>query len=227
MLGIVGRSGAFAERIALPQDNLHAVPDALPAEAAVFVEPLAAAFEIGEQIAVGPDQEVLVAGDGRLGLLCAQALQARGARVTVAGHHPERQALLPGAVRHAAHLLEGGPPAARVFDVAVEATGRPETLARLVPWVRPRGTIVLKTTAERPATLDLAPLVVDEITVVGSRCGPFPPAIAALAAGVVRVDGMVARRFPLEEAPEALRCAARGGILKVLLEVSSGSGPAR
>ncbi len=220
VLGILNRSGAFAERLSLPAENLHPVPPEIDDDTAVFLEPLAAAFEITEQVSLSSHRRALVAGDGRLGLLCAKVLALHGLDVVVAGHHPERAELLPKNATIEKDLLDGKP-RGRPFDLAVEATGKPEVLAQLVPWVQPRGTIVLKTTAERPAPLDLAPVVVDEITLVGSRCGQFPPAIEAIRSGQVSVAGMVAARYPLSESPAAFQRASQGGLLKVLVDVST------
>jgi threonine dehydrogenase-like Zn-dependent dehydrogenase len=220
VLGILGRPGAFAETLRLPGRNLHAVPDTVATDAAVFTEPLAAAFEIAEQVALAPGARALVVGDGRLGLLCAHVLALAGLAVTVAGRHPERAALLPSGAAHATGLVEPGAAApAERYDLVVEATGDPAVLQRVLGLVRPRGTIVLKTTSERPAPLDLAPAVVDEITIVGSRCGRFSGALAALAAGQVPVAGLIHDRFPLAEGVRALGRAAEPGVLKVVLDV--------
>ena len=217
VLGILGRPGAFAERIALPEANLFPVPDAVSTDAAVFTEPLAAALAIADQVALRPGLRALVAGDGRLGLLCAHALARSGVEVAVAGRHPERCGLLPAGARHVTGLLEdAASPAA--FDLAVEATGNPAALAAVCARVRPRGTVVLKTTTEQPVALDLATVVVNELTLVGSRCGRFAPALDVLARGLVPVESMIATRYPLAELPQALDRAARGGLLKVLVE---------
>ena len=220
VLGIVGRPGAFAEELALPTRNLLAVPDGLPDDAAVFVEPLAAAFEIAEQVELLPGMRALVAGDGRLGLLCAHVLAGAGLDVTVDGRHPARAALLPEGARHAVGLLEEGAPApSDRCELVVEATGDPGVLQRALAATAPRGTLVLKTTAERAAPLDLAPLVVDEIRMVGSRCGPYDVALAALAEGRVPVAAMVAGRYPLREGARAIERAGESGVLKVLIDV--------
>ena len=153
----------------------------------------------------------MVVGDGRLGLLIAQVLGARVSELQLYGRHPERAELLACEARWCASPRE------KAYDLVVEATGDPQVLARALGWVRPRGTLVLKTTAERPASLDLAPLVVDEITLLGSRCGPFEPALAALADGSVLVEPMIDARFPLERGAEALGLAGERGVLKVLL----------
>ena len=222
VLGILGRPGAFAERLCLPTVNLLPVPDGVPDDTAVFAEPLAAALQIPADLAPARGTEVLVAGDGRLGLLCAHALHEAGARVTVAGHHPDRAALLPPGVALHTDWLEadGGPGPEPRFPLAVEATGHPDVLPRLLAWLAPRGTLVLKTTSERPVELDLAPLVVAEQRLVGSRCGRFAPALELLATGRVPVERFVAARYPLGEAAEALAHAGRRGVLKVLVDVA-------
>lgn len=222
VLGILGRPGAFAEEIALPNANLHALPRSISEEAAVFVEPLAAAFEILAQVAPAPETRALVIGDGRLGILCAHALASAGLAPVVAGRHPERAELLPRSASHQVGLVERGAPLpAGEFELVVEASGDPSVLALAIPCVQPGGTLVLKTTSERPAELDLAPVVVNELRVVGSRCGRFEPAIRALAAGAVPIEGLIAARFPLERACEAFSLAARGGMLKVLVDCAS------
>jgi threonine dehydrogenase-like Zn-dependent dehydrogenase len=216
VLGILGRSGAFAEELALPARNLHPVPEEVSDDVAVFAEPLAAAFEIPAEIGLVKGAPALVLGDGRLGLLCAQVLALEGLEVLVHGRHPERAAFLPAGCRH------GGPPPEepeRRFDLVVEATGDPAMLQRALLFTRPRGMLVLKTTSERPAPLDLAPLVVDEIILVGSRCGPFAPALEALRTGRVEVAPLIHARFPLAEGARAFQRAAEPGTLKVLIDV--------
>jgi threonine dehydrogenase-like Zn-dependent dehydrogenase len=210
VVGIRGRAGAFAERLALPLANLHQVPGTVSDEAAVFVEPLAAAFRILEQVEVGAQDDVLVLGDGRLGQLAARVLALTGCRLRVVGHHPRKLHLL------AARGIMAGTelPAARC-DVVVDCSGRPGGLAQALAAVRPLGTVVLKTTCQGAHPVDLAPLVVDEVKVVGSRCGPFAPALRALAEGTVRVDDLVEQHVRLEDLPSALPAAA--GRLKVLV----------
>ncbi len=219
VLGILGRNGAFAEQLTLPARNLIAVPDDISTDEAVFAEPLAAALAILEQVEVDSSTSVLVAGDGRLGLLIAHVLHRAGADVTVAGRHAERAALLPDGVRHALGRLEQ-PPSQR-YDLAVEATGQSDALPLLLRHVRPRGTVVLKTTTELPTPLDLAPLVVDEQRLIGSRCGRLGPALELLASHAVPVQRLITARYPLEHAPAALEHAGRRGVLKVLLDVAS------
>jgi threonine dehydrogenase-like Zn-dependent dehydrogenase len=214
VLGILQQDGAFAEQVALPVANLHAVPDELSDEQAAFAEPLAAAFEVLEQIHVAPGCEAVVLGDGKLGLLVAQVLHAAGARVLAVGHHDEHLAMLRElGIRT---VLEAAwDRTAR--DLVVEATGTVAGFRAALQATRPRGTLVLKSTVAAKEALDLAPLVIDEITVVGSRCGPFGPALTALAAGRVRVEPLVAARFGLDQGVEALGAAAERGTLKVLL----------
>ncbi len=216
VLGIRGRSGAFAERIVLPEGNLLAVPDSLDSDLATFAEPSAAAFEIGEQLDLGAHRRALVLGDGRLGILCAQVLALAGLEVLLAGRHPGRGDWLPSSIRHV-----GGfdATAGSRFDLVVEASGDPGVLATALLRVEPRGTVVLKTTVERPAMLDLATLVVDEVTVLGSRCGSFEPALEALASGRLVVRPMIHGRYSLREGAAALARADEPGVLKILIDV--------
>jgi threonine dehydrogenase-like Zn-dependent dehydrogenase len=180
---------------------------------AVFCEPLAAAYEILEQVDVGTEAHCIVLGDGRLGLLCAQVLATTGAQVTLVGKHPDKLALVEERVQTV--LLEAFEPAPA--DVVVEATGSTSGMELAMRAVRPRGTVVLKSTVAGSHTVSLAPLVINEVTVVGSRCGPFAPALAALEAGTVDVERMISATFPLDEGIAALDRAASPGVLKVLL----------
>jgi len=217
VLGIQQADGVFAERVAVPVVNLHPVPDELSDEAAVFAEPVAAAFEILEQVHVEPGMQVVVLGDGKLGLLVAQVLHHAGAVVLVVGRHLQKLSLL--AERGIQTLLaEEWAAEVEMADLVVEATGSAAGFARAIEAVRPRGTVVLKSTVAEPLPVDLAPLVIHEIQVVGSRCGPFPPALRALAQGTVQVDALVHERVPLARADEALQLAQQPGVLKVLLE---------
>lgn len=214
VLGIVGRNGALAERLALPAANLHVVPEDLDDEAAVFTEPLAAALEILEQVPIGPGERVLVAGDGKLGQLVARVLAARSPGLLVVGRHASKLALLAalGIRTGVADDVEAG-----AFDVAVECTGNREGFALARRALRPRGTLVLKSTYAGALTLDASSLVVDEIHVVGSRCGPFAPALRLLAERRVDPRPLVAARYPLARGVEAFEHAARPGVLKVLV----------
>lgn len=216
VMGILDQEGAFAERVAVPVANLHEVPDGVADEAAVFAEPLAAAFEIAEQIPIVEGLEATVLGDGKLGMLIAQVLHHLGARVLAVGRHDD----------HLAILRDRGLATVRFDDwdrtkrdLVVEATGSKDGFSLAVAATRPRGTLVLKTTVADRDSLNLAPLVIDEITVVGSRCGPFPPALAALADGSIDVASMIEARLPLDEGVEALARAGQRGALKVLLDM--------
>ena len=221
-LGIHGRDGAMAERFSLPIACLHAVPGAIPDEAAVFVEPLAAALEILEQTHLRPTDRVAVVGDGKLGLLCAQALRLPGCEVVVIGRHPERWHLLRdlGIEARAESEVRSPSPIAtdyRQFDVVVDCTGHPSGLELSRRLVRPRGRLVLKSTFASEATLDISALIVDEIQLVGSRCGPFAPALRLLERNLIATEPLIAARFALREGLAAFRAAA--GRLKILLEV--------
>lgn len=218
VLGILAHPGAFAQRLVLPTVNLLPVPDSVPDEAAVFVEPLAAALQIPADLDLVKGERALVAGDGRLGLLCAHALHEAGLVVTVAGRHTDRAELLPQGVTLLTGQLEKGAVPGEAFPLVVDATGNPAVLPRLLERLAPRGTAVLKTTSERPITLDLAGLVVNEQRLVGSRCGRFEPALALLAQGKIPVERFIHARYPLAQADRALEHAARPGVLKVLVD---------
>lgn len=215
VLGIVNRDGAFAEQLSLPVGNLHAVPDGVPDEAAVFVEPLAAACAILEQVAVRPSMRVVVLGTGRLGQLCARVLALTGADVCAVGRNPGTLALLPRGVRAVAPADAAAEAGA---DVVVDCTGSPDGLALATSLVRPRGTLVLKTTVHDVGRIDPNRWVIDEITVVGSRCGPFEPALRLLASGAVDPRHLITARFPLRDGVAAMARAAEPGALKVLIE---------
>ncbi|WP_437806704.1 MDR/zinc-dependent alcohol dehydrogenase-like family protein [Sorangium sp. So ce1078] len=228
VMGIAGADGALAERVAVPVANLHAVDDRVDDEAAVFTEPLAAAFAILEQVRVAPGASALVFGDGKLGLLIAQVLHQAGARVLAVGKHEEKLALLraqgiatelfrPVAPVDAGAALPQGAWAGEPAEIVVEATGTAEGFMRAVRATRPRGTLVLKSTVAGLSSVHLAELVIHEITVVGSRCGLFEPALRALEARTVDVRPLVSARVPLERAEEALQAAAAPGVLKVLV----------
>jgi threonine dehydrogenase-like Zn-dependent dehydrogenase len=220
-LGIIGRDGAFADYLTLPVTNLHPVPDSLADEEALFTEPLAAALEILEQVRVTPSSRVYVVGDGRLGLLVAQVLALTGCDLTVLGHHPAKVQILAelGVQRAIVPTPEQlDELSAQPADVVVEATGSPGGFDQGLRLVRPLGTLVLKSTfAGALPAFDASRLVVDEITVVGSRCGPFPPALNLLAAGRVQVRPLIHARYPLADAVVALKHAGRKGVLKVLI----------
>ncbi len=214
VMGILGADGCFAEAVAVPARNLHLVPDGVSDEEAVFTEPLAAAFEILEQVEIDFTREVLVFGDGKLGLLCAQVVALTGARVTLVGKHPDKLRLVKTAGVRTVLLADWKPQSA---DIVVEATGSSSGLETALAAVRPRGTLVLKSTCAEEHRLSLAPVVINEITVVGSRCGLFPPALDALAQKKVRVAPMIEKIYPLSDALDAVAHAGRAGACKVLL----------
>lgn len=215
VMGILGADGAFAEYVRVPVANLHTVPDSVSDEMAVFAEPLAAAFEILEQVHVEPGRDCVVLGDGKLGLLCAQVLHQAGARVLCVGHHAEKLAIL--ARRGIATVLDQHWRPG-IASLVVEATGTSQGFQRAASALQPRGTLVLKSTVAKRSRIDLSPLVVDEIHVVGSRCGPFPPALRSLELGAIDVDSLISERVPLARADEAMRLAAEPGRLKILIE---------
>jgi threonine dehydrogenase-like Zn-dependent dehydrogenase len=215
VLGIDGRDGAFAEYLTLPEANLHAVPDDVSDRQAVFAEPLAAAIQIGRQVNLRPGQKIVVLGDGRLGQLAAQVLAAWGLRPTVVGRAPAKLAILRSLGIGTLAADQARP--AKDADVVVECTGAAEGLAMALAFARPRGTIILKSTVADTAGLNLAPLVVDEITVVGSRCGPMADAVAMLARGEVTVEPLITGQYALDDAPEALAAAAQPDAIKVVM----------
>jgi 2-desacetyl-2-hydroxyethyl bacteriochlorophyllide A dehydrogenase len=214
VLGIVGRDGAFAERLRLPAVNLHPVPDHVDDDAAVFVEPLAAAARILEQVTLGRGDRVLVVGAGRLGLLVAMVLARTGCRLEVVARQELSRRLLD-AVGISAVAVANVP--AGAFDVAVEASGSPSGFEVARASLRPRGTLVLKSTYADRLALDVSRIVVDELTLVASRCGPFTEALRLLAEGEVDPRPLIRGRLPLERAMSAFEEAARPGALKWLL----------
>lgn len=218
VLGIHARDGAFAEYLTLPARSLHPVPDGVSDTAGVFVEPVAAACRILDQIALGPNDRVAVLGDGRMGLLIAQVLRTSGAAVVLFARRDARLALASALGLDARPTPAAALGRADRFDVVVDATGANDGLLRSLDCVRPRGTIVLKTTVHDAGALATWPVVVDEITIVGSRCGPFRPALDLLARGDVQVEALVTRVSTLEEYEAAFRDAAGG--LKVLFTMS-------
>ncbi|MBI4875942.1 MAG: alcohol dehydrogenase catalytic domain-containing protein [Acidobacteria bacterium] len=207
VLGIVRHPGAFQEFFVLPERNLHVVPDHVSDERAVFAEPVAAACEILDQVRIPRGAPVAVLGDGKLGRIIAQVLAAHGAEVHLFGRQKPRR------------------PSSAAFNWVVEATGAPEGLRQAVALTRPRGTVILKSTVHGEVSLDTAPVVVNEISLVGSRCGRFEPALKLLAGRKLRVEKMISARFSLSEAPQAFARAAQAGTLKVLMLGQGGGGP--
>ncbi len=213
VLGIVKHPGAFSEYFTLPETNLHVLPDSLAAEEAVFTEPLAAACEILDQVPIARGGEVAVLGDGKLGLLVAQALAANGARVHLYGRHASKLAIAraAGIETFIANKERGG------YEWVVEATGSPGGLKQAIAMTRPRGTVVMKSTVHGDVAIDTAPAIVNEITLIGSRCGRFEPALDLLARRCVRVREMISAVYTLAEAPRAFNRAEETGVLKILL----------
>ena len=217
VLGIIGHDGAFAEFLALPVANLHRVPAGIPDDAAVFTEPLAAACEILEQVNVREHREACVLGDGKLAQLIARVLRTAKLRVVMIGKHESklRLARLAGiaTLRSVSHTARR----ANAFTLVVEATGSPAGFTMAQQITAPRGTLVLKSTFHGAAPVETWPIVVKELTVVGSRCGPFPAALALLRSGRVDPRPLISRIFPLKNAAEAIRYAQKPGVMKVLL----------
>jgi threonine dehydrogenase-like Zn-dependent dehydrogenase len=218
VLGILNHDGAFADLIAVPQKNLHAVPDSLSDDVAVFTEPVAAAFQIPVQLNIGKKDRIAILGDGRLGNLCAQVLARLSDHVLVIGKHAEKLNILKSMGIATAMLSESMDP--RSFDIVVDCTGSESGLPTALRLVRPRGTIVLKTTVAGEQKLAWAPFVIDEVTLIGSRCGPFDQALTALERGDVQVQPLISDRFDLSRGVDALARAQTKGILKVLLDIS-------
>jgi threonine dehydrogenase-like Zn-dependent dehydrogenase len=215
VLGIVKHPGAFREYLTLPVKNLHRVPKSISTEHAVFIEPVAAACEILDQIRIAKGTEVAVLGDGKLGLLIAQVLNAHGAKVLLYGRHREKMSLVEWC-GVTTEVLAGKLPQ-RAFPIVVDATGSSDGLRAAIAMSEPRGTVIMKSTVHGLVAIDTAPAIVNEITLVGSRCGRFEPALKMLASGKVRVGNLISGEFPLDRAPEAFGRAATKGVLKILL----------
>jgi len=216
-LGIMGRDGAFADYLSLPVENLYLVPDGMTNEQAVFIEPLAAACEIPQLVTIKPTDQVIIIGDGKLGLLCAQVLALNGCQVTLLGRHSKgHDWLIQKGIAVTFETQEVTPGA----DIVVEATGNPQGLTMAAQLVRPRGTIVLKSTYHGEVMVNMTELVINEISIVGSRCGPFAPALRLLAGGMIEVEPLIQARFLLTDGIKAMEEAAQPGTLKVLLNVS-------
>jgi threonine dehydrogenase-like Zn-dependent dehydrogenase len=216
VLGIAGRDGAFADYLRLPDQNLHLLADQIADDAAVFVEPIAAAYEILEQLWPRHDRPILVLGDGRLGALVAMVLAAEQFDVVVAGHHAEKLARLSALGLKTA----GESQVSDKFDLVIDCTGSAAGFRRALELVLPRGTIVLKSTAAAAGETNLAPVVVNEVTVVGSRCGRFEPALAELASGKIDPRPLISGVYPLDEYAAAFRAAATSPNFKILLSTS-------
>jgi len=216
VLGIVNKDGAFAEYLSLPIKNLHIVNKSISDEQSVFTEPLAAAFEIPEQVHIKPGMDVLVFGDGKLAQLIARVLKLNSAKVVVIGKHETKLKLLERFSIETKLLSEFKP---RQSPITIEATGSIEGFELAVKCTQPRGTLVLKSTVADSEKFNLSPLVIDEIAVIGSRCGPFSPALGALEKGSVIVEDLISKTFRFEDAIAAFDYAKKPGVLKVLLDM--------
>ncbi len=219
VLGILGRDGAFADYLALPEANLHRVPDQVSDDHAVFTEPLAAAFQIPAQIDLSSHRRVAVVGDGRLGYLCAQVLKLFGCDVSVIGKHNSKLQRFANVGIKTFHRDEQ--PSQRTMSLVVDCTGSAQGIHTAMQWLKPRGIYVLKTTVGDPHGPNLAPIVIDEITVIGSRCGPFVPALQALKDDMIEVASLITARYPLADALHAFTAAASGQHSKVLFHPSN------
>ncbi|MCZ6728065.1 MAG: alcohol dehydrogenase catalytic domain-containing protein [Acidobacteria bacterium] len=217
VLGIVGRDGAFAPTLALPVANLHPVAEAISDDEATFTEPLAAALQIQHQTAIGAGRRVLVVGTGKLGQLIARTFALTGCELQALGR---RQSSLDLLAAHGIDVLTADSLQERAYDVAVECTGNAAGFELARRALRPRGTLVMKSTYAGGLTLDASAVVVDELQLIGSRCGPFARALEVLAGKRLKVEDLIEARYPLADAPAAFEHASRPGALKVLLEVS-------
>ena len=216
VLGILKRDGAFAEFLSLPEKNLHVIPDSISDEQAVFVEPLAAAFEINEQISLKPEWNVAVVGDGRLAQLIIQVIKLTCSNITCFGKHQNK---LEGLIQSGIKIKIGIESTdEQLFDLVVEATGSNSGFTDTMKLVKPRGAVVLKSTIASRENLDLTSTIINEITLIGSRCGLFKPAIDALATGIISVDSMVDCTFPLDKFQDAIVHAKKPDTLKVFLK---------
>ncbi len=220
-IGIRGRDGAFAEYISLPYRNLHVLPPVIADEDAVFVEPLAAACDIQQEVIIKSENDILVLGDGKLGLLCASVLNLTGACVTLAGKHPQKMLLAEDAGIRTIPFRLLKEQHVHKYDIVVEATGSGDGLMIALSMAKPRGTVVLKTTRASSYRINMAPVAINELRVVGSRCGPFKNAIELLAGKRVNVAPLVQAVYPIYEFRKAFKKAKTGEALKVLLDCSN------
>ncbi|MDG1898042.1 MAG: alcohol dehydrogenase catalytic domain-containing protein [Fuerstiella sp.] len=218
VIGILNHDGAFADSLFVPEENLHPVPDYISTEHAVFTEPVAAACRILEQADINRDHHVVILGDGRLGNLCAQVISTTKADVLVVGKHDWKMQQL-NAIGIQTTMLEDFQPAGAA-DFVVDCTGSPTGFPLSLQTVRPCGTVILKTTVAAEQPLHLAPVVINEVQVMGSRCGPFTPALQMIADKIVRVESLITAEYPLDQAIQAFRHAEQPDTLKVLLHVS-------
>jgi threonine dehydrogenase-like Zn-dependent dehydrogenase len=217
-LGIQGKDGIFAEHAVLPVSNLYVVPETVSDEEAVFIEPLAAAYEIQEQIEIKPAHAILVLGDGKLGLLCALVLNRSGAQVTLAGKHDKKLKIAGNQQIQTVNMETETLGKEKKYDIVVEATGSAEGFETALQYVKPRGIIVMKSTIASLQKINLAPLVIDEITLIGSRCGAFEPAIQALAQKQIDVKPLISGIYTVRDAEEAFEAAMKKEDLKIIID---------
>jgi len=216
VLGIKNKNGVFSEYVSLSIENIHIIPDSITEEQAIFVEPLAAALQILEQVHIQPQENIIVLGDGNLGLLCAQVINMTGAQVLMVGKHQTKLEILKQKGIRTCLIDEISRERA---DVVIECTGSPAGLKEAFQIVHPQGTIVLKSTYAEQPEINLAPIVINEITIIGSRCGPFQPAIRLLENNSIDVLPLISERFPLEKGVSAIQAAKREETLKVILDI--------
>ncbi len=216
VLGILNKEGAFADYITLPIDNIHVLPDSVSDEEAVFVEPLAAGFEILQQVDIVPSDRVCVLGDGKLGLLIAQVLSMTGCDLTVVGKHRSKMLLLGelGIKTELSSEFTG-----KDMDMVVECSGSESGMAMALKTVRPRGKVIIKTTIAERGHIDLNLVVINELSLIGSRCGPFPDAINAIESGKVKLYPLITAEYSIEEGIKAFEHASQKGVLKVILKL--------
>lgn len=217
VLGILNKDGVFADYTTLPVKNLHILPDSVSDEEAVFIEPLAAAFEILEQVRIRSSDNVCVLGDGKLGLLIGQVLSATGCRLTVVGKHREKLSILDELGIRTKLISDF---TSADFDLVVECTGSRSGIETALNIIRPRGKIILKTTAAKKAQFDLNRVVINELSIIGSRCGPFPPAINAVASREIDLYPLISDSFSLKDGLKAFQQAMKKDVMKVILKVS-------
>ena len=216
VLGIMNKDGAFADYLTLPVSNLHIVPDSVSDDEAIFTEPLASAFEIMEQVDITPRDRVCVLGDGKLGLLVAQALSTADCRLVIVGHHRENLSIMDELgikTRLSSSFEESG------FDIVVDCTGSRSGMESAMKITKPGGKIVLKTTVARKSSLDLNHIVINELSLIGSRCGPFKPAIDAIKSRSVDLYPLISDTFSIHDGLRAFQAASRKGVLKVILNI--------
>ena len=216
VLGIVGKDGVFAEYTTLPLKNLHEVPDSVSDEEAVFIEPLAAAYEILEQVSITSSDKVCVLGDGKMGLLIGQVLYATGCNLIVTGRHPEKLSILDELginTKLSSHLKEKG------FDIVVDCTGSRAGMETALGIIKPRGKIIIKTTVAKKGQFDMNNVVINELSLIGSRCGPFLPAINAIASREIDLFSLISDVYKLEDGLKAFENAKKKGVMKVILKI--------